>query len=421
MVDPGTAATEDDLRALVVDGYHAPQQYRTVETTRRLLAAGWQAMADDPTTPLRLEAVLARSGASASSFYSRFDGVDALVACLGLLALRRAPIEVGSLDGASRTVVAPLAGTGHLPREVLAAGMWSDAYVEAQREARPAAIRRLAIGAAGPDAEVRRLVTWLTLAEATAEQWWAVGGLVLGEDELAGLADELVRLGAQVVGGATRPVGGATTGGPQLDAPRVAPRVGGASDRSAVALAELRTSTREALVQHGRDLSPADVARAVHRSRTAFFDAFGTVGAALADLARTEQSGRIPTQLFRPRADVGPDALVGHLVHRIRAWQDHQGIVGRRLLQAAGEHPELARELVGQVLASADLLAGWYAPAFALAPQEVRLLFVALLAAEQHQVVWGAQPDVILGPDALDALLGPVLCTEVSAVPPPVG
>ncbi|MEZ5177216.1 MAG: hypothetical protein R2746_02750 [Acidimicrobiales bacterium] len=126
----------------------------------------------------------------------------------------------------------------------------------------------------------------------------------------------------------------------------------------------------------------------MHRSRTAFFDAFGTTGAALADLARTEQVGRALTELFRPRPDVGPPALVAHLAHRGRGRTTR--ITGRRLLQVAARHPELAAEVVGQVLDSVELLTGWYARCFDLPVPLVRVVFLLVLASEQHQVVWGA-------------------------------
>jgi hypothetical protein len=192
-------------------------------------------------------------------------------------------------------------------------------------------------------------------------------------------------------------------------APLARRAITGHSDRGAQALGELRGAVHRALIEQPRDLVPGDVARSVHRSRTAFFDAFGTTGAALADLARAEQVARIPTELFRPRAEVAPADLVAHLVHRVRAWQDHQGITGRRLLQAAARHPELAAEVVGQVLDSAELLTGWYEDFLDLPPPLVRLVFLLVLAAEQHQVVWGARPAAVMGPDALAALLAPVV------------
>jgi hypothetical protein len=186
----------------------------------------------------------------------------------------------------------------------------------------------------------------------------------------------------------------------------------GHSDRGAQAIGELRAALREALVAEPRQLVPGDVARSVHRSRTAFFDAFGTTGSALADLARAEQVGRIPTELFRPRDDVAPPDLVAHLAHRVRAWQDHQGILGRRLLQVAARHPELAVEVVGQVLDSVELLTGWYGPVFDLPEPLVRAAFLLLLACEQHQVVWGPRPAAVTGPDAVAALLAPVLAGD---------
>ena len=70
---------------------------------------------------------------------------------------------------------------------------------------------------------------------------------------------------------------------------------------------------------------------------------------------------------------------------------------------------ELAQEVLGQILDSVELLTGWYAPAFTLPEDHVRALFTLLIAAEQHQVVWGPQPVVVAGPRAVDALLGPVI------------
>ncbi len=72
-------------------GYHPPQQHRSVETTRRMLGAAWEAMAAHPAEPLRLEEVLAGADTSASSFYARFDGVEVLVEVAGLLALEAEP------------------------------------------------------------------------------------------------------------------------------------------------------------------------------------------------------------------------------------------------------------------------------------------------------------------------------------------
>ena len=151
------------------------------------------------------------------------------------------------------------------------------------------------------------------------------------------------------------------------------------------------------------------IARSVHRSRTSFLDAFGSLGAALAEVARAEQVGRIPTQVLRPRVDVPPHDLVAHLASRLHSWQDHQGITGRRLLQMAADHTDLAQEIMGQVLNSAELLTGWYHPVFDLPEDHVRALFLLILAAEQHAVVWGSAPLVITGPQALDALLRPLL------------
>lgn len=435
--NPGWEATEDELRALDVAGYHAPQQFRTVETTRKLVAAGWDLMAEHPTEPLRLEEVLARSATAASSFYARFDSVRSLVDAAGLLALGAEERTVAehrlqpaasdraqAVAAATTAVFAPITQPGQLPREVLASGLWSDGYTTARTRARSRALHQLAatVGDApdssteGAGAEVQRgatghlrTLTWLHLVSATVDVAWTSGSLVLDHAVLADLADRATLLGQRLLAPSPEVVGAAH----DLDAgppPRVARRpITGHSDRGAQAIAELRTATHQHLVAHGRDLSPADIAASVHRSRSAFFDAFGTTGAALADLARAEAVARIPTEVFRPRPDVGPQDLVVHLAHRIRAWQDQQGITGRRLLQAATVHRELAAEVVGQLLDSAELLTGWYAPVLDQSPTLTRLLFVVLLASEQHQVVWGNRPAVVAGPDALAALVSPVV------------
>lgn len=429
--NPGWAASEADLRLLEVEGYRSAQQLRTIDKTRALVAAGWDLMAAHPAEPLRLDEVLGATGASASTFYSRFDSVHALIEVAGLLSLTvadraraaeacRAPVGLdrpgGAVVAATRRTLAPLLEPGVLPREVLAAGAWSDAYATAHHRSRVACVQALArdLTADGavehPSGEpYPRLLTWLHLTSALADQTWLIGGLTIDRRvfvEQAALVELLGRLVFAPDDAARRTAEDVGRAG--IEAPP-RPALAGHSDRSARAIAELRTATREHLVTHGRDLSIAAIAASVHRSRSAFFDAFGSLGAALADLARAEQTARIPTELFRPRPDVAPEHLVAHIARRIRAWQDHQGIVGRRLLQAAGDHPELAAEVAAQVLDSDELLTAWYASAFSVPPPLVRLLFLALLTSEQHQVLWGPVPPVVIGPEAVAALFAPIV------------
>lgn len=437
--NPGREATDDELRRAGAHGYHAAQQRRSLDTTRSLMAAAWDLMAAHPDKPLRAAEVLDVSGASSSSLYGRFESMHALVEYAGLVALtveerrRLARGLAGPSDGpppavlatATREVFSAALVPGRLPREVLAAGAWSDTYVGAYDRCRQVSVRELAghvvlampaePSGVDPDGLYRRLLTWLHLACSAAHQLWAVGGAVLPERYLADLADEAVQLGGHLfvldgVPGAPPP-GLDRERAPDLERPsmrrrRTAPT---RSDRGERAVNELREALHRELLRQGRGLSPTAVTRSVHRSRTAFFDAFGSVGAALADLARAEQAGRVPTQVLRPRPDVGPDAVVAHVVGRLRAWQDHRGITGRRLLQAAPDHPELAEELLGQLFDSVELLTGWYASVFVLPENHVRGLFTLLLAAGQHEVVWGAQPDVVSGPAAVAALLDPVI------------
>lgn len=430
--NPGWAASEDDLRDLVAPGYHSAQQFRAVETTRKLVAAAWDSMAAHPAEPLRLDEVLAVSGTSASSFYSRFDSVRALVTVCGLLAVAvddrdrsrtdevpswSSPVDHdGAVAAATTELFAPITEPGRLPREVLATGPWDDALVEARSRVRSSELQRLAFRVADRVDEAvddgrtfNRTLTWLHLVAASVDVAWAVGRLAVPQESLEALAPMFVVLGRRALVPSPAAIAAALEAEapvPQLTSGR-AP-VSGRSDRGARAMAELRDATRDALVEHGRDVAAADIARSVHRSRSAFFDAFGTMGVALADLARAQQVARIPTELFRPRAEVGPPDLLPHLAHRITAWQDHQGIVGRRLLQSASDHPELAAEVAGQLLDSVELLTGWYAPMFDLSPSLVRVVFALLLMAEQHQVVWGRRPAVVAGPEAVRSLFAPV-------------
>ncbi len=435
--NPGCDATDDELRALAVVGYHAPQQLRSIETTRRLLAAAWDEMAAHPAESLRLEEVLAASGTSASSFYSRFDSVRALVEFSGLVAeaveerhrASGSPLgtslawEPGApaIAVATAHTFAPIVVPGQLPREVLAAGMWSDAYVTARARGRSTCLQVLAMRTVNdtPDDDdpqlYARVLTWLHLASAVADQAWASAGGVLPASRLQDLATTTALLSEVLFCPSPSSTRRSRTMVGELPVSLPRPPISSHSDRGARAIAELREATHQGLVQHGRDLSPGEIARSVHRSRSAFFDAFGTLGTALADLARAEQVGRIPTELFRPRPEIGPNELVPHVVRRVRAWQDHHGITGRRLLQAAPDHPELAVELIRQMLDSVELLASWYAPMFELPPMLTRLVFLAILASEQHHVVWGARPDVVVGPDAVGALLAPVMADAASA------
>ncbi len=419
--NPGHVATEDDLRDLVVEGYHPPQQFRTVETTSRIVVAAWELMATQPRTPLRVDDVLARSGIAGSSFYARFDGSDPLVEVCGLLALaaeRRARegcvAPPATVTASTDELVAPLLDPGLLPREVLAVGAWSEAYVEArQRDAVAEVTWRAgaAMDGRGPDEPVdtyRRLVTWFQLTRAQVDILAALGPLAL-EAEALGVRTRLrVALGARLFGephlaGST----GTAAAGGGIASERRAVRA--RSDRGAAAVAELRRATREVLIARGRALTPGEVAASVHRSRSAFFDAFGSVGAALADLARAEQLARIPTELFRPRADLRPDQLIAHLAHRLHAWQAHQGIAGRRLLQVAAEHPPLAVELLAQVEDSVSLLTGWYGTWLDLPEAEAHAAFGALLLLHQHAVVWGTPAPAATSAEALSLLFDPLV------------
>lgn len=423
MHNPGRSASDEELWALEVDGYRPPRQHRASETTRRLVACGWELMADHPDRPLRLEDLLAATGVSTSSFYARFDHLASLVEVAGLLALaadaRRtppgpAPTRAIALDHATRCTWAPILVPTHLPREVLVVGVWRAHYVAARSAARTRRIHELALTVAGDgeapgDATVRtgRVVTWLHLSAATADLLWAIGLPPLGIDRLVGAAGTASALGARLLD-VTAPPGPVGALALLPSARRASPP--GPFHRSARAAAELRPAIRAALVQEGLAITTGAVARSVHRSRGSFADAFGTLDRALADLARAEQVARIPTELLRPRDDVPPAELVAHLVRRIRRWQDQKGVVGRRLLQSAGSHPELAAEVMGQLLDSAELLTGWYAASFAVLDEDlVRLVFVMLLAHELHRVLWGAVPDALGGPAAVAALLQPMV------------
>lgn len=341
-VNPGWASTEDELRDLIAPGYHPAQQFRAIETTRKLVAAAWDAMADHPSEPLRLDEVLARSGTSASSFYSRFDSVSAVVSVCGLLAVgvnertrtqpegaarRMLPVDHADAVAAATTeLFAPILEPGQLPREVLATGLWEEDVVVARTRACASVLQRLAFEvsdrADGDPAASRafnRTLTWLDLVAASVDVAWTVGRLVLPQESLDGLAPLAIALGQRTLAPTEAnaiTARSVTSRPPRFTTPRTP--VAGLSDRGARAIAELRTATREVLVEHGRQVSAADIARSVHRSRSAFFDAFGTMGVALGDLARAQQVARIPTELFRPRADVGPQELLPHLAHRIR-------------------------------------------------------------------------------------------------------
>jgi len=85
------------------------------------------------------------------------------------------------------------------------------------------------------------------------------------------------------------------------------------------------------------------------------------------------------------------------------------GLDRRRLLQVAGRYPEVARVVVGQTRASADLLVRSYASMFRLPSALTRLVFEAILLLHQHQVLWGQAPPVVTGSLALRDLFAPVM------------
>ncbi|MBP7631278.1 MAG: hypothetical protein KA758_12555 [Acidimicrobiales bacterium] len=455
--NPGRDATDAEMLGSAVDGYHAARQQRSLATTRLLVTTAWDLMAEHPERPLRAADLLAVSGVSASSLYGRFESLHALVEHAGLIALavqerRRAEQPDGWIAGhdtmgaVTRETFASVLEQGRLPREVLATGAWSDTYLAAFGRTSRILLRDLAAaasvllpghtadadrpilptGGAGPApgagtpghrrsapgvvgdpaTTYHRLLSWIHLSSAAADHLWAVIGTDRSTVDLQSLAEVAGHLGTRLF--ETADVSASTPHLVTAPVPRP-PRVTGATHLGARAFGELRIALHHEILTRGRHVSTEAIARSVHRSRTSFFDAFGSLGAALAEVARAEQVGRIPTQVLRPRVDVPPHDLVAHLASRLHSWQDHQGITGRRLLQMAADHTDLAQEIMGQVLNSAELLTGWYHPVFDLPEDHVRALFLLILAAEQHAVVWGSAPLVITGPQALDALLRPLL------------
>ncbi len=72
------------------------------------------------------------------------------------------------------------------------------------------------------------------------------------------------------------------------------------------------------------------------------------------------------------------------------------------------------------MLDSVELLTGWYQDRFDLPLPLVRLVFLLILTAEQHQVVWGPRPAVVTGPDAVAPLFAPVVAGAPTSGQPPV-
>jgi hypothetical protein len=308
-----------------------------------------------------------------------------------------------------------------VPREVLALGVWSDTYVEQRGAERTRWLRdlagRLAMaeGVTGDEdstAAYGRALTLVHRLDALLEQTWMVAALVLPARTLDGVT-EAIDLLIRLLFAPTDQEWELATSIPDMEhVPVERAALTGHSDRHAATVAELREATRLALVADGLDLQAGEIAASVHRSHAAFFDTFGSVGGALADLAAAQQVSRIPTRLFRPRADVGPQDLIEHLVWRINAWQDAQGLTGRRLHQIAGRDPEVAGLVVDQTRSSAELLLSWYGPMFRLPQPLTRLVLMALLTLPPHQVLWGAPAPVVTGASALAALLAPVMVTD---------
>ncbi|MEZ5177217.1 MAG: hypothetical protein R2746_02755 [Acidimicrobiales bacterium] len=181
---PGWGADEGALRR--GGCYRSPQQHRSVETTRRMLGAAWDAMAAHPAEPLRLEEVLDGADTSASSFYARFDGIDTLVEVAGLLALTTTP--------SARRRPIPWA-RARPPRpcwrrcwpgapcrsEVLAVGLWSEPLFVAAPP--PTAHRRFSGRRRWPWPTAARTTAgrppgstswrcWLTRPERSGGSWW---------------------------------------------------------------------------------------------------------------------------------------------------------------------------------------------------------------------------------------------------------
>ena len=140
--------TDLELRCARPQGYRPGAQARSLATTRRLIDAVWVEMVEHPSEPVRIQAVLDRSEVSSSSFYDRFDSLRVLVELAGLLHLsvgercRSEIAESGPAPGWSaghgvqevtgavvHEIVASCTPTAGVPREVLAVGVWSDAYV----------------------------------------------------------------------------------------------------------------------------------------------------------------------------------------------------------------------------------------------------------------------------------------------------
>lgn len=427
--------TDADLRGAAVDGYRPGEQLRSLRTTRRLLAALWSEMVGRPQHHVALHDVLAAGGASSSSFYERFENIESLVLLTGSLLLdldarRRevappgcepdAPCPRGELVAtATSELVESVLPPGGVPREVLATGVWNDDYVARRAVERAHRARHFALRVAradepadpraGGDRTYARALTYAHLVSALWEQAWMIGGLLLDPSWFERRVEHITLLGELLFDPRPELWERARVIEDTLDVRLAAPALEVRSARHLATVTELRDATRLALLEHGLALAPSEVAASVHRSPSAFFDTFGSVAGALADLATVHEIGVLPVVVFRPREAVGPADLVEHLAWRLRAWSDSRGLVGRRLLQAAGRHPAVAGVVHEQTMRSVELLVGWYAPMVALPPPLLRKVFFALLGLEHHQVLWGRLPDVVAGPAALGALLTPVL------------
>ena len=418
--NPVVDAPERVLRSLRVPGYHAAQQHRSVERTRALAAAAWTEMAESPTRPLRLERVLDGAGASTSSFYARFDGLRPLVEFCGAVRVtleresdRGAVARAGDLRTAMAEVFAPIERPGWLPREVLAATTWNDVLSADFARCRRSRLRDLAAGLAGPmgdgavPLESTDVVVWLHLVSSCAELAWTVGGLLAGPDGLEPLLHDLRDLGDAVLFRSTsEPAQVGALAGPfdvGVDRPQV-----WRSDRGEQTVSDLLAAARVAVVDHGRDLTAADLGEAVHRSASAVHDTFGTVGALLAEVARTEEVCRIPWVVFRPRPTVSDVQVAAFVLARLRAWARQHGTLGRRLVQLAMVYPELAIELAGQAAWSVAQLTEWYEACFVLPKTQVQLLFALLYATALYEVAFGIDQSASIGADALTALLTPI-------------
>jgi hypothetical protein len=421
------AVSDGDLRLLRVHGYRPPQQSRTVETTRGLLRSAWAVMVGNPHEPVQLQHVLEHSGLSSSSFYARFDSLQVLVDVVGRMLLdARCGAELPSslplagavgpqqiIDWATTEALGPLAQPTCLPREVLALGSWSEGYVSARRVARDAQLDEIAdaVGAraAVPERDAARFRSWLQLVSGVAEQAWAVAALVVDSDLLQLMADRFVLLGRVLFAPDPATWDRASELDDVLPDPIEPHPLRGHSDRHAVTVSQFRDATRHAIITDGLDFSVGDLAASVHRAPSAYFDTFGSVGLALADLAVAEQTCRIPTPVFRPRPDVPTAQLLAHLARRSQSWVAQQQPLNRRLLQLAGRHRELAAVLTDQLLRSSSMLTSWYTDRFVTPLALNRLVFIALVVNEQHQGVWGEAPPRTADADAVADLFSPLL------------